>query len=355
MLKKILKILAIILAVILVAAIAYVAYVFISYHRLPNEDADVAPVGEAAQAGETYTIATWNLGFGAYSDDFGFFMDGGTESWAFSKDAVYENIGHAQAKLSELAPDIMILQELDIDSTRSYHVDEAEMMREAFEDYQSYFAQNYDSPFLFYPFTQPHGASRSGLLTLSSFGIDHVSRIAFPIETGFFKFLDLDRCYSKCRIPVENGKTLVLYNQHLSAYTSDGSIAQEQLELLCADMLAEYEAGNYVVGGGDFNKDLLGDSGAIFGVPADIGWTWNQPIPEGTFPAGLTLVSSLDEANPIPSNRVADGPYVPGTTFVSTLDGFVVSDNVTVQSCRVIDDGFKCSDHNPVVMEFILE
>ena len=119
-------------------------------------------------------------------------------------------------------------------------------------------------------------------------------------------------------------------------------------------MLAEYQAGNYVVGGGDFNKDLLGDSGAIFGVPGG-DYTWNQPIPEGTFPEGLTLVNSLDEANPIPSNRVADGPYEKGKTFVSTLDGFVVSDNVRVESCRVIDDGFKCSDHNPVVMAFALE
>ena len=153
---------------------------------------------------------------------------------------------------------------------------------------------------------------------------------------------------------MENGKKLVLYNLHLSTYTSDGTIAQKQLEILCADMLAEYQAGNYVVGGGDFNKDLLGDSAAVFGVSGEA-YTWAQPIPEGTFPEGLTLVSSLDEADPIPSNRVADGPYVPGKTFVSTLDGFIVSDNVTVNSCRVIDTGFKCSDHNPVIMAFELE
>lgn len=82
------------------------------------------------------------------------------------------------------------------------------------------------------------------------------------------KLLDLDRCYSVSRIPTASGKELVLYNLHLSAYTSDGAIATEQLELLCADMLAEYEAGNYCVAGGDFNKDLLGNSPEIFGVAA---------------------------------------------------------------------------------------
>ena len=339
MLKKLLKAIAILLAVVLVIALGYLAYVFISYHRLPDADAEVEMTGETARTGQRYTIATWNLGFGAYSDDYGFFMDGGKESWAFSKDAVYENLDFAEGKLKELAPDLMILQELDIDATRSYHVDQAELMRQAFPDFQT--------------FTQPHGASKSGILTLSKFGFDRQVRIGLPIETGFTKFLDLDRCYSKVWLPVENGRYLVLYNLHLSAYTSDGTIAQEQLELLCADMLAEYQAGNYVMGGGDFNKDLLGDSAAVFGEERR-DYSWNQPIPEGTIPEGLTLVAPLDEANPVPSNRIADGPYVKGETFVNTLDGFIVSDNVTVESCRVVDTGFKWSDHNPVVMEFML-
>lgn len=263
--KKALKIIGILLLVLVLVVIGYVAYVFISYHRLPDMDAQVAFDGEGLWTGQTYTIATWNLGFGAYSDDYGFFMDGGTESRAFSKDAVYQNIGHATDVLKGLDPDLMILQELDIGSTRSYQVDEAALVEEAMADYSAYFAQNYDSPYLFYPILKPHGASRSGILTLARAGFDQTARRSLPIETGFTKFLDLDRCYSKVWIPVGNGKHLVLFNQHLSAYTSDGTIAQTQLELLCADMLAEYEAGNYVVGGGDFNKNLLGDAASVFG------------------------------------------------------------------------------------------
>ena len=351
--KKALKIIGILLLVLVVVVGGYAAYVFIDYHRLPDMDAEVQVTGEPARVGEAYTIASWNLGFGAYSDDFGFFMDGGRESRAFSKDAVYANIGHAIEVLKGLAPDFMILQELDIGSTRSHQVDEAALVGEAMAGFETYFAQNYDSPYLFYPIFKPHGASKSGLLTLSSRGMDRTARRSLPVETGFTKFLDLDRCYSKVWLPLENGKHLVLYNQHLSAYTSDGTIAQTQLELLCADMLAEYGAGNYVVGGGDFNKDLLGNSAEVFGEETR-SYSWNQPIPEGTIPEGLTLVYGLDPDNPVPSNRLADGPYVKGETFVNTLDGFIVSDNVKVASCQVIDEGFKCSDHNPVVMAFEL-
>ena len=119
-------------------------------------------------------------------------------------------------------------------------------------------------------------------------------------------------------------------------------------------VLKEAEAGHHVIAGGDFNKDLLGDSAAVFGEEHQE-YSWNQPIPEGTIPEGLTLVAPLDETNPVPSNRLADAPYVKGRTFVNTLDGFIVSDNVTVNDCSVIDTGFKCSDHNPVTMEFVLD
>ena len=118
-------------------------------------------------------------------------------------------------------------------------------------------------------------------------------------------------------------------------------------------MLEEYEAGNYVIAGGDFNKDLLGDSSAIFDVSNE-GYTWAQPLPEGIIPEGLTLDSSLDPEAPVPSCRNADMPYTPGETFVLTTDGFIVSDNVTVTACSVIDEAFACSDHNPVRMSFIL-
>lgn len=167
------------------------------------------------------------------------------------------------------------------------------------------------------------------------------------------KLTDLDRCYAKERILLEEGGELVVYNLHLSAYTSDGSIAEEQLALLFADMLGEYEAGNYVVGGGDFNKDLLGNSPEIFGVSGKE-YTWAQAIPAEMIPEGLAVMAPLEETDPVPSCRNADRPYGPDD-FVLTVDGFIVSDNVSVEACAVIDTGFQWSDHNPVYLDFFLQ
>ncbi len=55
------------------------------------------------------------------------------------------------------------------------------------------------------------------------------------------KIVDLDRCYSVSRLPASDGRELVLINLHLSAYTSDGTVATELLKMLLQEMQAEYE------------------------------------------------------------------------------------------------------------------
>ena len=360
--KRFWKVLRSVATVLVLIVAAYLAYVFIAYHRLPDNQvlevygkSDEHP-NEPASAGVPYRIVSWNIGFGAYEADYGFFMDGGTQSWAWSEERLDANLAKIGQFLSGQDADFLLVQEIDVDSTRSYHVDEYKVIEGYLNqqrDYDQTFAQNYDSPFLFYPLTQPHGASRAGIGTFADFTITSALRRSLPIENGFTKFLDLDRCYSVSRIPVENGAELVLYNLHLSAYTSDGTIATEQLRLLLEDMQGEYEQGNYCVAGGDFNKDLLGDSAAYFGA-GDKEYTWAQPIPPETFDGvDIELVAPLNKAEPVPSCRNADGPYHEGQ-YVLTVDGFLVSPNVKVYGAEVIDTGFAYSDHNPVYMDFTL-
>ena len=355
--KKVLKaILCIVLAIVIIA-VGYVAYVFIDFHRIGDQKLDVTSVAAAsgsAKTGSAYKIVSWNIGFGAYEDDYGFFMDGGTQSWAWSKERLDKNLNNITDFLAKQKADLYLIQEVDFDATRSYHFDQREYLLKGITDQNYTFAQNYDSPFLMYPLTQPHGKSRAGLMTFSGFKINSAARTELPIESGFTKFLDLDRCYSSNRIAMENGKELVLYNFHLSAYTSDGTIANDQLKILLDDIQAEYDKGNYCIAGGDFNKDILGDSSVYFGK-SDIEYTWAQPIPPEIL-AGYKakLVAPINEASPVPSCRNADGPYNPGQ-YVLTIDGFLVTDNIEVVGSDVIDTQFKYSDHNPVYMEFILK
>jgi len=351
-LRKTLKILLCVLLALVAAAGAYIAYVFIDYHRLPDNQALTAEGSqtEPARAATAYTLVSFNTGFGAYEPDYSFFMDGGKYSWAFSLDRLLKNMENIGQFLREQNADFYFLQEVDENATRTYHLNERALLSDALTGYDRVWAENWDSPFLFYPFTQPHGKTLCGIMTFSRFDIVNALRRSLPIENTVMKLVDLDRCYSVSRVPVENGRELVLYNVHLSAYTSDGTIANDQLKMLLADMAAEYEKGNYTVCGGDFNKDLLGDSSQYFGI-SGADYTWAQPIPAGMFD-GLPL--TLAAASNAASCRVAEAPYNP-QQFVLTLDGFIVSDNVTVISKQTLDTGFAYSDHNPVQLRFLLD
>lgn len=350
--KKIIKVLCIVLAAIVLAVLSYLIYVVLSYHRIDN-NLTLEIEGTATSMAPIDTelsLLTYNIGFGAYSADYSFFMDGGEHSRALSKDAVFHNTNGAVDVISKTNPDLVLLQEVDTDGTRSYHVNQKNLIADKFSGFDSVFAENYDSPYFLYPFHEPIGANKSGILTLSRFDIESSTRISLPVEKSVSKYFDLDRAYSMSIIKTDGGKDLVLYNVHLSAYTLDGTISEDQLKILSDDMQKQYEKGNYIIAAGDFNKDMLGDSSKYFERPSGE-YNWAAPFNDSLLPQGIKSYSGSN----VPSCRNADSAFKgDGTDFVLSVDGVLVSDNIEVLSCETVDTSFAYSDHNPVNLKFIL-
>ena len=375
--KKVIKITGIILLALVIVLAAYIIYLYASYHRIPdNQELQVEEISQNTEAGneltteKNYSALTYNIGFGAYTPDFSFFMDGGKSSWAKSKDSVKETIKGAGELVASKDPDFALVQEIDLDATRSYHVNEYSILKENIPAYNCVFAQNYDSAFLFYPFTQPHGKSKAGLALFSKYPITGSLRRSFPISTSFTKFFDLDRCYSISRVPGDNGKELVIFELHMSAYGNSDAIREGQIRMLSEDMQKEYEAGNYVICGGDFNHDLKAAdtqskaSDASNNTQTDSGdsaepESWAYPFPRSELPEHFSFCLdqlSEDEKNNLwNSARNADMEYVPGETYTVTLDGFIISDNVECTKYENVNTGYSYSDHDPVYMEFQLK
>ena len=375
--KKVIKITGIILLALVIVLAAYIIYLYASYHRIPdNQELQVEEISQNTEAGneltteKNYSALTYNIGFGAYTPDFSFFMDGGKSSWAKSKDSVKETIKGAGELVASKDPDFALVQEIDLDATRSYHVNEYSILKENIPAYNCVFAQNYDSAFLFYPFTQPHGKSKAGLALFSKYPITGSMRRSFPISTSFTKFFDLDRCYSISRVPVDNGKELVIFELHMSAYGNSDAIREGQIRMLSEDMQKEYEAGNYVICGGDFNHDLKAVDTQSKASDADNNTqtdsedsaepeSWAYPFPRSELPEHFSFCLdqlSEDEKNNLwNSARNADIEYVPGETYTVTLDGFIISDNVECTKYENVNTGYSYSDHDPVYMEFQLK
>lgn len=115
-------------------------------------------------------------------------MDGGKSSWAKSKKSVLKTVKNAGNLTKSYDPDFALIEEIDLNSTRSYHVNEYSILKKCLKNYDTVFAQNYDSAFLFYPFTQPHGSSKAGLALFSRYPIKDSLRRSLPISTSYNKF-----------------------------------------------------------------------------------------------------------------------------------------------------------------------
>ncbi len=363
-LPVIVKILAGLLIVCVICIAGYIIYMQMNYYRI--EDHTALETGnnqeQILKAGETYTAVTCNIGFGAYGPDYSFFMDtgemedgtrtAGKYGKAISKESVETNTEKAAEALEKLNADFMLLQEVDVDADRSYHINQKETLMKRFGDYGNVFANNFHSAYLFYPFSDPHGAVEAGLLNFSRYEIAEAERRSYPVDNSFVtKFTDLDRCFSVMRLPVEGGKQLVLVNNHMSAYDEGGLIRAQQLELLNSVMEEEYEAGNYVIVGGDFNH-ALGEAVAE-GFPSKQKFpAWVSILTQEEMAEGIRIVQAENELE-VPTCRGADIPYTKGVNFTTVVDGFLVSDNVKA-TAENVDTDFGYSDHNPVLLRFEL-
>ena len=167
------------------------------------------------------------------------------------------------------------------------------------------------------------------------------------------KLVDLDRCYSVSRIPVENGKELIVINVHLSAYGNSDAIREGQKNMLKEEMAAEVAAGNYLIVGGDFNHDLTApdDQTDVAG--------WAYPYPRSYLPEGvhfcLDALSQEELAALKPTCRNANEPYDPATSEQFVIDGIIISDNIEQIGYHTVENEYLYSDHNPVELVFRLK
>jgi endonuclease/exonuclease/phosphatase family metal-dependent hydrolase len=298
---------------------------------------------------EVYNVMTWNIGYGGLGKDMDFFYDGGS-GVRTEQDIFHRNIDQIMHLLFRGRKiDFCFLQEVDIHSKRSYYLDQFEVLQ-ARLDYAHYsFARNYDVLFVPVPLLRPMGSVKAGQVSMSRYIPLESTRYALPGNYPWPKGLFLlDRCFILERYQVQGGNELVLINTHNSAF-DDGSFRKKQLDKLLDMMQMEYSKGNFVVAGGDWNMNPPGfDPSAIY--TGDAIKVVEPAIDEGTFPEGWTIAFDPQ----VPTNRSLDQAYFRGSTKTTVIDYFVCSPNVQVIDSRGLMLMFEHSDHNPVLMQFIL-
>lgn len=351
----------VILASVFLCVLVYVAYVVFTYYRIEDytKVEGSNPQSTVLKHDGNYSIVTYNIGFGAYDQDYTFFMDSGMmldgtkvsgkQGKATSEENVIKNTDGSIEILKEQDADFYFLQEVDTDSDRSYHVNQYERIRTTFIDLDTIFASNFHSSYLLLPLHDPHGRVNAGLVTMSNYKVEENIRRQYIIDTSFpYKYMDLDRCFLLSRVPLDNGKELVLINSHMSAYDEGGLIRVQQLEQLNQVMQEEYEKGNYVIVGGDFNHDIANSKNTFASKQQVSAWIFE--LSNEDIYAAMHIVVA-ENAQSVPTCRAAEIPYEFGVNYTAIVDGFIVSDNIEAR-VENIDTQFQYSDHNPVKMTF---
>ncbi len=301
--------------------------------------------------GENINITTYNIGYSGLDKTQDFFADGGVGSRAESHDAVQANMGAVIDTIDTTEADILFLQEVDQDSSRSYRMDQVEFFKTYYPNYGYSFGINYKVPWVPVPLVNPMGKVLSGVMTLSRYNITDANRFQFPGEEKWpVSLFELDRCFTESRLRATNGKEIVLINLHLSAFDEGGIIRLQQLEYLKKHLELEYEKGNYVIAGGDWNHNLPGTDAMTF--ESSEPWPfWLKNLPDDYIVKSYSW--AVDDR--VPTVRTLGEAYQDGYNFKAVIDGFLVSDNIEIVSVQNVDTNFENTDHNPVNMIFSLK
>ncbi|MEM1321246.1 MAG: endonuclease/exonuclease/phosphatase family protein [Bacteroidota bacterium] len=307
-------------------------------------------------ADSTLSLLSWNLGYCGLGAKCNFFYNGGGFFLAGDKmvrppeELVQENYQGVRKLIQNNPSDIYLLQEVDMASKRSYFLNQYEGVKELLGGFVSSFAPNFKVDRVPIPILEPwraYGQAHSGLATYSRYTPNKVERHQLPGEHGWpDRIFQLDRCAAVHYLPVDNGKQLVLLNIHNSAYDKNGVLKKQQMNYLKDFLLAEYEKGNYVIAGGDWNQcppffkfDAFRPGGrpyqAHYNIDAEFmpsDWQW---IYDPTLPTSRSTKEFFD----------------PKSTFITLIDYFLISPNINALKVKTINQDFRFSDHQAVRME----
>lgn len=350
--KKILNaVLAVLLVLVFLLAGLLVWLTIVEYRPEDTEDIQIKALeGEAKSlaVGDSINISTWNIGYGALGNNADFFMDGGKMVYSADEERVQANLNAIVSEVRAQNPDIVLFQEIDIDSDRSYHTNEP-LLFENLGFNNSAFVNNFKVEYAPIP-VPPMGKIDSGLATFSKYPSSSATRLQLPNPFSWpIRTFNLKRCLLITRIPVEGGKELVIVNLHLEAF-DDGEGKVLQAQMLMDVFREETAKGNYVIAGGDFNQRFSNTENKY------------QVYPKQWQPAFMDVSSFENDFQFLMDPNVAScrslyKPLVGNEDVLQyyIIDGFIISKNIRVDSYEVKDLGFVNSDHNPQVLKVTLQ
>ncbi len=320
----------------------------------------------APAVGSTLLVMTWNMRFGW--GKVGWFGDSCGDRVIMGEEEVFPTMQQIAGYIDAIKPDVLLLQEVDIDSKRSGYVDQMQYLLDSTYLNYGVYASNWKSQFI--P-SDGLGRMDEGNAILSPWPIDDAVRYQLPLRNDLD---NLTRLYyvrenvMTARVNVPGVPDFYAACTHLAAFSTDDT-KQRQLDE-CLVILKQLDAdGKRFVVGGDFNllppnatktdyclekmcpdehfhgpdDDPYHNEGANYTPEI----TWLNPLYDQFFPS-LTLEDYIQSEAIYFTNTQLDGDWD------STLD-YLFSNTEWQPGSHQAHQENRESDHCPVTAQWIIQ
>lgn len=199
---------------------------------------------------DSLVVMTYNIKFGGGRIDF--FFDCYGDRVLMSHAEVVENLEALAAKIRQVDPDIVLLQEVDVNSKRSAYVDQAQWLLDHTSLNYGAYAATWRVDFV--P-SDGLGAMDSGNAILSRWPIHDAKRLALPLieeQDWLTRYFYIRSNILRARIAVPGQDQLYVVLEHADAYGKDGT-KKKHIDRFIGEMDALAAQGALVVSGGDLN------------------------------------------------------------------------------------------------------
>ncbi|MBC8214832.1 MAG: endonuclease/exonuclease/phosphatase family protein [Candidatus Marinimicrobia bacterium] len=206
---------------------------------------------EAPTSVDSLIVMTWNVKFGGARIDFWFDCYG--ERVIMTENEVMDNIEALADYIEEVNPDIVLLQEVDVNSKRSAYIDQLQYLLDNTDLNYGAYASQWKADFI--P-SSGLGKMESGNAILSKWALTDAERIALPLiseDDALTQYFYLKRNILKAKIDLLGYDNLWALNIHASAYSNDGT-KKLQLDQFKDELDFLDSSDELFIAGGDFNS-----------------------------------------------------------------------------------------------------
>ncbi len=314
---------------------------------------------------DTLNIVTWNIKFGGGRIDF--FFDCYDDRVLMTKEEVMTNMEAVVKKITNMNPDILFLQEIDIDSKRSAYVDQLQYILDNTGFNYAYYGSQWKSDYV--P-SDGIGRVNSGNAILSKYELSNAERIPLSLideQAGIVQYFYLRRNLLKADVKIGD-KTIIALNTHTSAYSTDGTKINQLNEIKTEVDLIDSEGKDFILGG-DFNT--IPPNSAIYENFDDDKCADGSDFESQSFKEELTTMKmfidnyqiaipqakyDLDNSKYFSFTSDKDGFWNRKLDYIFTNGNFVTNTGMVHQD--VSTGGFNTmvlSDHAPVSVKYVLK